>query len=150
MTASGSGVRRPLAALTAATAVTAVTVAVAVTLSACGSSGSHLSRGAAAVTSAPVRVARTRLGAVGYRAVGSGPPLVLIMGFGWTMEGWDPRLVHALAQHHRVIMFDNAGVGRTRALPAPLTVDAMASQTSALSTPCTWAGRTSSAGPWAA
>ena len=27
---------------------------------------------------------------MGYRVVGSGPPLVLIMGYGWTMEGWDP------------------------------------------------------------
>jgi pimeloyl-ACP methyl ester carboxylesterase len=31
-----------------------------------------------------------------------------------------------------VVIFDNAGVGRSRALPAPLTIDAMASQTSAL------------------
>jgi pimeloyl-ACP methyl ester carboxylesterase len=54
------------------------------------------------------------------------------MGYGWTMEGWDPRLVHALAQHNRVVMFDNSGVGRTQQLPAPLTIDAMADQTSAL------------------
>jgi pimeloyl-ACP methyl ester carboxylesterase len=50
------------------------------------------------------------------------------MGYGWTMEGWDPRLVHALAQHNRVVMFDNSGVGRTQQLPAPLTIDAMADQ----------------------
>jgi pimeloyl-ACP methyl ester carboxylesterase len=56
----------------------------------------------------------------------------LIMGYGWTMEGWDPRLVHALARHTRVVMFDNSGVGRTQQLPAPLTIDAMADQTSAL------------------
>ena len=54
------------------------------------------------------------------------------MGYGWTMEGWDPRLVHALARHNRVVMFDNSGVGRTQQLPAPLTIDAMADQTSAL------------------
>jgi pimeloyl-ACP methyl ester carboxylesterase len=29
-------------------------------------------------------------------------------------------------------MFDNSGVGRTQQLPAPLTIDAMADQTSAL------------------
>ena len=92
--------------------------------------------GTASVVSAPVRVAHTRLGAVGYRVVGSGPPLVLIMGYGWTMEVWDPRLVHALARHNRVVMFDNSGVGRTQPLPgertATLTIDAMADQTSAL------------------
>jgi pimeloyl-ACP methyl ester carboxylesterase len=56
------------------------------------------------------------------------------MGYGWTMEGWDPRLVHALALHHRVVMFDNSGVGRTQELPQPFSVDAMADQTSALIT----------------
>jgi pimeloyl-ACP methyl ester carboxylesterase len=48
------------------------------------------------------------------------------------MEGWDPRFVNGLAQHHRVITFDNAGIGKSDSLPAPLTVDAMADQTSAL------------------
>jgi pimeloyl-ACP methyl ester carboxylesterase len=48
------------------------------------------------------------------------------------MEGWDPRLVHALTRHNRVVMFANSGVGRTQQLPAPLTIDAMADQTSAL------------------
>src|ERR1700729_4404720 len=92
--------------------------------------------GTASVVSAPVRIAHTRLGAVGYRVVGSGPPLVLIMGYAGTMEVWDPRLVHALARHNRVVMFDNAGIGRTQPLPgeqtATLTIDAMADQTSAL------------------
>jgi pimeloyl-ACP methyl ester carboxylesterase len=50
------------------------------------------------------------------------------------MEAWDRRFVDALAQHYHVVIFDNAGVGQTRALPAPLTIDAMASQTSALIT----------------
>ena len=100
-------------------------------LSACASSPGK-APGTASVVSAPVRIAHTKLGAIGYRVVGSGPPLVLIMGYGWTMEGWDPRLVHALARHNRVVMFDNSGVGRTEDLPPPLTIDAMADQTSAL------------------
>src|SRR5690349_13632217 len=105
---------------------------VSVAVSACGSSSVKPTAATASVVSAPVRVAHTRLGAVGYRVVGSGPPLILIMGYGWTMEDWDPRLVHALAQHNRVVMFDNSGVGRTQQLPPPLTIDAMADQTSAL------------------
>src|SRR4029077_3978012 len=63
---------------------------VSVALSACGSAPGR-APGTASVVSAPVRTAHTRLGAIGYRVVGSGPPLVLIMGYGWTMEGWDPR-----------------------------------------------------------
>ena len=94
---------------------------VPVAVSACGSSSVKPTAATASVVSAPVRVAHTKLGAVGYRVVGSGPPLVLIMGYGWTMEGWDPRLGHALARHNRVVMFDNSGVGRTQQLPAPLT-----------------------------
>jgi pimeloyl-ACP methyl ester carboxylesterase len=106
-------------------------VLVSFALSACGSSPGK-APGTASVVSAPVRIAHTGLGAIGYRVVGSGPPLVLIMGYGWTMEGWDPRLVHALARHNRVVMFDNSGVGRTQELPPPLTIDAMADQTTAL------------------
>jgi pimeloyl-ACP methyl ester carboxylesterase len=79
-----------------------------------------------------VRTVRTRLGVVAYRMVGTGRPLVLIMGYTGTMEDWDPRFVDALAARHQVVIFDNAGIGRTRRLAAPLTIDAMANQTSAL------------------
>jgi pimeloyl-ACP methyl ester carboxylesterase len=84
------------------------------------------------VASAPVRTADTTDGKVGYRILGAGPPLVLIMGYGGTMEVWDRRFVDALAQHYRVVIFDNAGIGRTQSLHAPLTIDEMANQTSAL------------------
>ena len=84
------------------------------------------------IASAPVRIAHTRLGAVAYRAVGSGPPLVLITGYSATMESWDRSFVDALAQRYHVVIFDNAGVGQTQALPGPLSIDAMANQTSAL------------------
>jgi len=125
-------VTRPGRAVVLVAPVLAAAVLAAAVLSACGSSAPAPAPGTAAVVSAPVRVAHTRLGAVGYREVGNGPPLVLIMGYGWTMEGWDPRLVHALAGHYRVVMFDNSGIGRTRLLPLPLSIPAMASQTSAL------------------
>jgi pimeloyl-ACP methyl ester carboxylesterase len=79
-----------------------------------------------------VRVAHTSLGTVDYRIVGSGPPLVMIIGYDNTMDYWDPRLVDALAKHYRVVIFDNAGIGDTQQLPGPLTIDAMARQTGAL------------------
>jgi pimeloyl-ACP methyl ester carboxylesterase len=44
----------------------------------------------------------------------------------------DPRLMHALAAHHRVVMVDNSGVGDTQQLPQPFSIDAMADQVSAL------------------
>lgn len=109
-----------------------------VTLVACGSPPQHrtvsasLPASARVVVSVPVRIAHTRLGTVGFRVVGTGPPLILITGYTATMDSWDPRFVGALAEHYRVVIFDNAGVGRTQPLPAPLTIDAMANQTSAL------------------
>src|ERR1700745_3373269 len=115
--ADGGGAPRPGFAAAAGAALASMA------LGACGSPPG-MAPGTASVVSAPVRIAHTRLGAVGYRVVGSGPPLVLIMGYGWTMEDWDPRLVHALAPANRVVMFDNSGVGRTQQLPPPLTIDA--------------------------
>ena len=99
-------------------------------LAACGSP--QMSATDVSVISAPAQVAQTTLGPVGYREVGSGQPLVLIMGYAGTMETWEPQFVDTLAMHYRVVIFDNAGIGSTRALPKPLTIDAMANQTSAL------------------
>ena len=99
-------------------------------LAACSSSPATAT--SASVTSATAQVARTAVGPVGYRVVGDGPPLVLIMGYAGTMETWEPQFVDTLALHFRVVIFDNAGIGGTRALPSPLTIDAMADQTSAL------------------
>jgi pimeloyl-ACP methyl ester carboxylesterase len=84
------------------------------------------------ITSAPVQTARTTLGTIAYRSAGSGPPLVMITGYSGTMEGWDRRFIDTVAQHYHVVIFDNAGIGQTQALPAPLSIDAMANQTSAL------------------
>ena len=94
--------------------------------------GRNVTASTVSIVSVPVQTAHTSMGAVGYRIFGSGPPLVLITGYGGTMEAWDPRFVDALAHNHRVVIFDNAGIGNTRALSTPLTIDAMANQTSAL------------------
>jgi pimeloyl-ACP methyl ester carboxylesterase len=84
------------------------------------------------VVNVPVQVAHTTLGNVTYREVGSGPTLVLIMGYAGTMQTWDPHFVDMLALHYRVIIFNNAGIDGTASLPSPLTIDKMADQTGAL------------------
>jgi pimeloyl-ACP methyl ester carboxylesterase len=56
------------------------------------------------------------------------------MGLGGTMDNWSPSFVDALAAHHKVVVFDNAGVGETAAISSPLTITGMADQTSALIT----------------
>ena len=60
-----------------------------------------------------------------YRSLGSGAPLVLLQHFRGNLDNWDPALVDALAQHRRVITFDNTGVGGTTGR-TPNTVAAMA------------------------
>jgi pimeloyl-ACP methyl ester carboxylesterase len=86
------------------------------------------------VLTTPIQLARTSAGTVAYRELGSGPPLLLITGAGASIDNWPPNFVDALAAHHKVVVFDNAGVGRTSAVsvPASLSVPAMASQTSDL------------------
>ncbi len=87
---------------------------------------------AVSVAKTPVMVADTERGAVGYRSVGSGPALVMIMGFGSSMEDWDPTFVDTLARTHRVVIFDNAGIGKSDPTAAELSISKMADQTSAL------------------
>lgn len=47
-----------------------------------------------------------------YRVEGEGEPLLLIMGFGAPLEGWDGQMAEFSARY-RVIRFDNRGVGRS-------------------------------------
>lgn len=100
----------------------------AVALAGCGSSS------APDALTAPTQVVHTSAGTIAYRELGSGPPLVLIVGAGASMDFWPPSFIDTLAAHHKVVVFDNAGVGRTSAVstPASLSIAAMAGQTSAL------------------
>lgn len=114
-------------------AAAAVMVAAATTIPAAASTGPPPGSPPDIVT-APTLIASTSEGAVGYREVGTGSPILLIMGFSGSMDLWAPSFVDALAIKHTVIVFDNAGIGDTTALPAPPSISAMAAQTSALIT----------------
>jgi pimeloyl-ACP methyl ester carboxylesterase len=50
-----------------------------------------------------------------YRRLGpaTGTPLVLLQHFSGNIDAWDPAVVNALAADRSVIVFDNAGVGRS-------------------------------------
>jgi pimeloyl-ACP methyl ester carboxylesterase len=69
---------------------------------------------------------------LGYRMAGEGPPLLLITGYGCTMDNWDPLLVAALAARHRVILFDNRGMGASTASKAPFSLDLFAEDAAGL------------------
>ena len=50
-----------------------------------------------------------------YRRLGkpTGSPLVCLQHFTGTMDSWDPAVINALADSRPVLVFDNAGVGKS-------------------------------------
>jgi len=45
-------------------------------------------------------------------------PLLFLQYFNANLDGWDPAVTNGLAADHEVILFDNAGVGASRAFPS--------------------------------
>ncbi|MFA5268401.1 MAG: alpha/beta hydrolase [Methanoregula sp.] len=69
---------------------------------------------------------------IAYKEIGSGEPLILIMGYSGTMDLWDTRLVNQLAQHYRVIIFDNRGMGNSTSSDREYTIRLFAEDTAGL------------------
>lgn len=63
--------------------------------------------------------------ALDWESNGTGPPLLLVHGLGYARWGWEP-LLPLLAEHFRVITFDNRGIGRSSVPPGPYTAAQMA------------------------
>lgn len=66
-----------------------------------------------------------------YEIKGSGEPLVLIAGLGYSRWCWH-RVVDGLAEHYQVITFDNRGVGGTTRTEGQYTAELLADDTAAL------------------
>jgi pimeloyl-ACP methyl ester carboxylesterase len=66
-------------------------------------------------TNARTQLLKTNNETYAYRRFGSGPgrPLLFLQHFTGTLDNWDPALVDALAAGREVILFDNAGIGRS-------------------------------------
>jgi pimeloyl-ACP methyl ester carboxylesterase len=62
-----------------------------------------------------------------YRELGidTGVPVIFLNHLAGNLDNWDPRVVDGIAAKHRVITFDNRGVGATEG-KTPDTVEAMA------------------------
>ena len=62
-----------------------------------------------------------------YRELGidSGIPVIFLNHLAANLDNWDPRVVDGIAAKHRVITFDNRGVGGSEG-KTPDTVEAMA------------------------
>lgn len=50
---------------------------------------------------------------IAYKTFGNGDPILLINGYSFAMDSWDPTLLETLASNHTVIVFSNRGIGNT-------------------------------------
>src|SRR6266852_4940513 len=66
-------------------------------------------------TKAPTQFIETKLEKYAYRRFGngSGLPLLFLQHFTGTLDNWDPAVTDPLAVGREIILFDNAGLGRS-------------------------------------
>ena len=76
---------------------------------------------------APTQLLETGNGTYAYRRFGRGsaPPLLFLQHFTGTLDNWDPAVTDPLASGREVILFDNAGIGRSTG-KVPSTIAGMA------------------------
>jgi pimeloyl-ACP methyl ester carboxylesterase len=67
-----------------------------------------------------------------YRTFGKGEPLLLVHGFGGSMDVWDPTLLQLLAENHTVIVLNNRGVGNTTLGERQYSISQLANDASGL------------------
>jgi pimeloyl-ACP methyl ester carboxylesterase len=86
-----------------------------------------MSAKSASNVTAPTQFISARGETYAYRRFGAGRPLLCLQHFTGTLDNWDPAVTDALASGREVILFDNAGVGRSTG-QVPQTVGGMATQ----------------------
>src|ERR1700731_4395626 len=82
---------------------------------------------AASNTNARTQILQANGHSYAYRRFGngSGLPLLFLQHFTGTLDNWDPAVTDPLARDREVILFENAGIGRSTG-PVPRTVAGMA------------------------
>jgi pimeloyl-ACP methyl ester carboxylesterase len=69
---------------------------------------------------------------IAFKTFGEGEPVILIMGFSGTMDVWDEGFIKSLAARHKVIVFDNRGMGLTSSSSKNYTVETLGDDTAGL------------------
>lgn len=66
---------------------------------------------------------------IAYKQIGQGEPILLISGSGNVMDVWPAYFLEELSKDHKVIFFDNRGVGNTTSGTMPFSIEQFASDT---------------------
>src|SRR5262245_4561448 len=84
-------------------------------------------RAMSVTATAPTQFVGVKNETYAYRRFGGGPgrPLLCLQHFTGTLDNWDPAVTDSLASSREVILFDNAGVGRSSG-KVPGTIAGMA------------------------
>jgi pimeloyl-ACP methyl ester carboxylesterase len=119
---------------TLATAVTLCSLATAGCTSLSGQSAypAFQQLPSASFNATPVRYAPVNGVMLGYREFGSGEPLLMVQGFGATLDDWNPAFIGILASKYHVYTFDYRGMGYSSDNNATPTVSQYADDAAAL------------------
>lgn len=69
---------------------------------------------------------------IAYKTFGKGDPILLINGYSFAMDSWDPTLLETLASNHTVIIFNNRGIGNTTSGSEQFSIEQFANDTAGL------------------
>jgi pimeloyl-ACP methyl ester carboxylesterase len=67
-----------------------------------------------------------------YKTFGNGPPIILVSGSANVMDVWPSYFLQELSKNHKVVIFDNRGVGNTTAGTKPFSIVQFANDTTGL------------------
>src|SRR6056297_434699 len=68
----------------------------------------------------------------GFKVIGKGEPLLLLLGLGGTMENWPKTIIDMLSHEYQVILMDNRGMGYSTDTDKPFTYEMLSQDVIAL------------------
>ena len=69
---------------------------------------------------------------IAYKTMGTGEPMILVMGLTGTMDAWNPKVLENLSKNYQVTIFDNRGMGLTTSTGKDYTMETLADDTAGL------------------
>jgi pimeloyl-ACP methyl ester carboxylesterase len=73
---------------------------------------------------------------IAYHDLGAGDPIIMIMGYGGSMDLWSARLLQILSASHHLFIFDNRGMGHSTSSDMEYSIPLFATDTLGLMDAC--------------